>query len=108
MDTTDPTIEFNEKGECNRCTEFLEKRIHHSYNGTESDEKFLSLISEIKAAGKGKKYDCVLGLSGGIDSSYLAYLAKRNGLRVLAVHLDNGWNAEEAVLNIRNGRQRKA
>lgn len=102
MDTTDPTIEFNKKGECNRCTEFLEKRIHHSYNGAESDAKFLSLISEIKAAGKGERYDCVLGLSGGIDSSYVAYLAKQNGLRVLAVHLDNGWNAEEAVLNIRN------
>lgn len=102
MDTTDPTIEFNKKGECNRCTEFLEKRIHHSYNGAESDAKFLSLISEIKAAGKGERYDCVLGLSGGIDSSYVAYLAKQNGLRVLTVHLDNGWNAEEAVLNIRN------
>lgn len=102
MDTTDPAIRFNEAGECNHCTEFLEKRIHHNYKGEESDKQFKELIAAMKAAGKGKKYDCVLGLSGGIDSSYAAYIAIQNGLRVLAVHLDNGWNAEEAVQNIRN------
>lgn len=102
MDTTDPAIHFNEAGECNHCTEFLDKRIHHNYKGAESDQQFTDLISAIKEAGKGKKYDCVLGLSGGIDSSYVAYIAIQNGLRVLAVHLDNGWNAEEAVQNIRN------
>ncbi len=102
MDTTDPAIHFNEKGECNHCVEFLDKRIHHHYKGEESDRQFTQLIADMKAAGKGKKYDCVLGLIGGIDSSYVAYLAIQNGLRVLAVHLDNGWNAEEAVQNIRN------
>lgn len=102
MDTTDPGIRFNEAGECNHCTEFLEKRIHHNYKGPESDTQFSELIAAIKTAGKGKQYDCVLGLSGGIDSSYVAYIAIQYGLRVLAVHLDNGWNAEEAVQNIRN------
>ena len=56
----------------------------------------------MKQSGQGKAYDCVIGLSGGIDSCYAAYIAKQKGLRILAVHLDNGWNSEEAVLNIKN------
>lgn len=102
MDTSDPGISFNEKGECNLCSEFLEKRAKHNYLGKESDLKFQQLITEMKNAGQGKEYDCVVGLSGGVDSSYAAYICKKNGLRVLAVHMDNGWNSEEAVLNIKN------
>jgi N-acetyl sugar amidotransferase len=102
MDTTDPLISFNEKGECNHCTEFLAKRIHHKYQGTKSDQELQLLVEQIKQAGKGKEYDCVIGVSGGIDSSYVAWICKKLGLRVLAVHLDNGWNSEEAVQNIRN------
>lgn len=102
MDTTDPQITFNNKGECNLCTEFLNKRIHHNYQGAKSDQQLEEIVSEMKKAGKNKKYDCIIGLSGGIDSSYVAYLAKEKGLRVLAVHMDNGWNSEEAVQNIRN------
>lgn len=102
MDTSDPGITFNEKGECNLCTEFIENRAHHNYKGKESDIQFQQLINDIKNAGKGKEYDCIVGLSGGVDSSYTAYLCKKNGLRVLAVHVDNGWNSEEAVLNIKN------
>lgn len=102
MDTSDPGITFNEKGECNLCTEFLDKRAKHNYHGKESDVSFQKLITEMKEAGKGKEYDCVLGLSGGVDSSYAAYICKSNGLRVLAMHVDNGWNSEEAVLNIKN------
>lgn len=102
MDTSDPGITFNHEGECNLCTEFLNKRAKHNYQGTRSDEQFKALIAEMKLAGKGKEYDCVVGLSGGIDSSYAAYICKQNGLRVLAVHMDNGWNSEEAVLNIKN------
>ena len=102
MDTSDPDITFNEAGECNLCTEFINKRAKHNYHGINSDKEFTSLISEIKLAGKGKEYDCVVGLSGGIDSSYAAYIAKQNGLKILAVHMDNGWNSEEAVLNIKN------
>lgn len=102
MDTSDPAITFNEKGECNLCTDFIEKRSKFSYQGAKSDTEFHRLIADMKAAGKGRKYDCVVGLSGGIDSSYVAYLCKKNGLRVLAAHMDNGWNSDEAVSNIEN------
>jgi N-acetyl sugar amidotransferase len=102
MDTSDPGIAFNQVGECNLCSEFLSKRAKHNYHGAESDLQFRKIIEEMKNAGKGKEYDCVVGLSGGVDSSYVAYICKKNGLRVLAVHMDNGWNSEEAVLNIRN------
>jgi N-acetyl sugar amidotransferase len=102
MDTTDPIITFDEKGICNHCTEYIDVRAAYGYKGDETDRKFHSLISEIKANGKNKSYDCVVGLSGGIDNSYVAYLAKKNGLKVLGVHMDNGWNSEEAVQNIKN------
>jgi N-acetyl sugar amidotransferase len=101
MDSSDPHIYFNNNGVCNHCTEFLAKRAQYNYRGESSDLELSNWISKIKKAGKGKKYDCVVGLSGGIDSSYAAYIAKQNGLRVLAVHMDNGWNSEEAVSNIR-------
>lgn len=102
MDTTDPIISFDDKGQCNHCTEFIEKRSHYKYKGAESDRELERWITDMKAAGKGKEFDCVVGLSGGIDSSYAAYIARQHGLRVLAVHLDNGWNSEEAVMNIKN------
>jgi N-acetyl sugar amidotransferase len=102
MDTTDPDITFSEKGECNHCIEFIEKRSLYKYRGETSDREFENWISAMKAAGKGKEFDCVVGLSGGIDSSYVAYISRQHGLRVLAVHMDNGWNSEEAVLNIKN------
>ncbi len=102
MDTSDPKIHFDEDGICNHCTDFKNIRSKYQYSGDLSDAEFLRLVSEIKAKGKGRKYDCILGLSGGVDSSYAAYIAKQNGIRVLAVHVDNGWNSEEAVLNIKN------
>ncbi|MCE2711625.1 MAG: N-acetyl sugar amidotransferase [Cryomorphaceae bacterium] len=102
MDTSDPDITFNAKGECNHCTEFLEKRARYKYQGAASDEQLAQWIVAMKAAGKGREFDCVVGLSGGIDSSYAAFIAREHGLRVLAVHMDNGWNAEEAVQNIKN------
>jgi N-acetyl sugar amidotransferase len=102
MDTTDLEIIFNSEGECNLCTEFLNTRLRYSYQGPHSDLKFNTLLTEIKDAGKGKEYDCIVGLSGGIDSSYVAYICKKEGLRVLGVHVDNGWNSEEAVINIKN------
>ncbi len=102
MDTTDPDIIFNDMGYCNHCEEFIQKRANHNYRGKESDDQLESLIQQIKKSGHGKEYDCVIGLSGGIDSSYAAHICKQKGLRVLAVHMDNGWNSEEAVLNIKN------
>lgn len=102
MDTTDPEIVFDEEGRCNHCTACL-NRIKAAEKSDQFSKKNLDkLVAKIKAAGRGKEYDCVLGLSGGIDSSYAAYLLKKMGLRVLLVHMDNGWNAEEAVLNIKN------
>lgn len=102
MDTTDIEITFDDAGRCNHCTEFLDKRSRHIYHGKESDEQLGQLIAAIKGAGRNKRYDCVIGVSGGADSSYLAYIAKERGLKPLAVHMDNGWNSEEAVSNIKN------
>jgi N-acetyl sugar amidotransferase len=97
----DPHISFDGFGICNYYHEFksVEKTL---LQGTEA-EKRLSFIKEtITARGTGKKYDCLIGLSGGVDSSYVAYLVHKLGLRPLAVHLDNGWNSELAVRNIEN------
>jgi N-acetyl sugar amidotransferase len=106
MDTTDPEIVFDQQGNCNHCNEFITKRSKQIYQGKKSDFELDCIVSEMKRAGKGKEYDCIIGLSGGIDSCYAAYIAKQKGLRVLAVHLDNGWNSEEAVLNIKNVAQK--
>src|SRR6185503_18501207 len=92
MDTTDPDITFDERGHCWHCTEFLDTRSKYRYHGKESDELLDRTVEKIKRAGKGKDYDCVIGVSGGADSSYLAYVVKQKGLRPLAVHMDNGWN----------------
>jgi len=102
MDTTDPQITFDNAGRCCHCNEFLGKRAKHSYQGKESDLALDELCETIKRTGRHKKYDCVIGVSGGVDSSYLAYIIKERGLRLLAVHMDNGWNSEKAVVNIKN------
>jgi N-acetyl sugar amidotransferase len=102
MDTTDLEIVFDGNGYCNHCTEFLNIRDKYRSQGRDGDERLERVIEEIKYAGKGNAYDCLIGLSGGVDSSYLAYIAKENGLRMLAVHMDNGWDSEEAVMNIKN------
>ncbi len=101
MDTTDPEITFDSDGYCCHCTSFLQKRERHTYHGKESDEALDRTVEQIRRAGRGLAYDCVLGISGGADSSYLAHLAKDRGLRPLAVHMDNGWNSDKAVLNIK-------
>lgn len=99
MDSTDPSIRFDGNGVCNYVGEFEEFRA--SQPDTESRENMLAeQLAAIKASGKGRPYDCLLGLSGGVDSSYLAWLAKEWGLRPLVVHFDNGWNSELAVRNI--------
>lgn len=101
MDTTDVDIVFDEGGVCNHCKD-ADRRLQSVTFDTEKqrDEALDAIVSEIKKAGKGKKYDCVIGVSGGVDSSYLAYQTKQLGLRPLAIHLDNGWNSEMAVKNI--------
>src|SRR5580765_186834 len=102
MDTSDVEITFDENGHCGHCSEFLSTRTLYQYQGEDSDIALLGVIEDIKGARRNGHFDCIIGVSGGIDSSYLAYIAKQKGLRPLAVHLDNGWDSEEAVLNIRN------
>jgi len=99
MDTTDPDIRFDENGVSNYVPDFT--AFMEGLPSPEEREAELELrVARIKAEGKNKRYDCVLGLSGGVDSSYLAYLSKEWGLRPLVVHFDNGWNSELAVDNI--------
>jgi len=102
MDTSDPAITFNQEGFCNHCETFLEEVKTIKPEGKEREERLSALIDSIKRTGKNQKYDCLIGVSGGTDSSYVAYIVKELGLRPLAVHLDNGWNSEESVKNIRN------
>jgi N-acetyl sugar amidotransferase len=100
MDTTDPNIIFDENGVCNHCKE-LEKQLQTVNTPKEVREKNLSkLLTRIKTKGEGKEYDCIVGVSGGVDSTYLVYYVKKVGLRPLAIHMDNGWDSELAVSNI--------
>jgi len=96
----DPNITFDNKGVCSYCEEYDKKQNNFVKTGAEGEAELKALIEKIKHAGKGKKYDCIIGLSGGVDSSYLALKVNEWGLRALAVHFDNGWNSELAVKNI--------
>ncbi len=102
MDTTADNIVFDENGYCNLCTEFLELLNTPKEKLLPFQGNLDLLVEEIKKSGKGKKYDCIVGLSGGVDSSYLLVKVVELGLRPLAVHMDNGWNSEEATNNIKN------
>jgi N-acetyl sugar amidotransferase len=102
MDTiADPDITFDDKGICNYYYEY-KKAEAGLLKGQEGWSALEKIAAEIKEAGKDLPYDCIMGLSGGVDSTYVAYLAKQLGLRPLAVHFDNGWNSELAVMNIEN------
>ncbi|SFT33522.1 N-acetyl sugar amidotransferase [Lachnospiraceae bacterium XBD2001] len=102
MDTTDEYITFDSNGLCMRCNEF-KTRVEPMWNhGKGHEEELKNLISQIKERGKGKEYDCILGLSGGLDSSYLLHLAvKEWGLRPCVYHIDAGWNLPIAEENVR-------
>ena len=98
MDTSDPQISFDDVGVCNHCREYDAKQQALPRPG---DTAALdALVQRIRRGGARKEYDCVLGVSGGVDSSYTAMKAVDLGLRPLAVHFDNGWNSELAVQNI--------
>lgn len=101
-DAGSTTIAFDENGVCNYCNEYKIKYNPDSLALQFSDEKLRQVLIQIRNAGKNKKYDCLLGVSGGVDSSYLAYLCMLYNLRPLIVHLDNGWNSELSVINIQN------
>jgi len=100
MDSTVPGIKFNDDGTCNYCTEVLDNLKKRLANKREKEVELKRIVCEIKRKGKKKEYDCVIGLSGGIDSSYALYIVKKLGLRPLVVHLDNGWNTKTSVSNI--------
>lgn len=98
----DETIVFNEIGICNHCIRYDELLNTRVFRGAEGEKALSELVSSIKEQGSKNKYDCLIGVSGGVDSTYVAYLVKKLGLRPLAVHVDNGWNSSLAVQNIEN------
>lgn len=100
MDTSDPDITFDESGVCNHCHRYSEIAARRLPSPDDAERELQHVVTAIRAAGRGRPHDCLLGLSGGVDSSYVALLAKRLGLRPLAIHLDNGWDSETAVRNI--------
>lgn len=101
MDTTDPEIYFDESGVCNHCIKFDTQISKNWYPNQRGREILDGLVKEIKHHSRNRDYDCIIGLSGGVDSSYLAYLARKEfNLRILAVHVDAGWDSEIAVKNI--------
>ena len=96
----DPTISFDENGISNYYYQYQEAERQYVFMGREGEEKLAEVVARIKETGQGKKYDCITGVSGGVDSTYLALQAKRLGLNPLIVHFDNSWNSELAVKNI--------
>lgn len=99
MDFTVPNIVFDEAGMCNFCR--LHDRLVEDYpRGSHGEKTFSEIVEKMKRQGRNKPYDCVIGVSGGTDSTYLVYKMKQVGLRILAVNLDNGWHSEIAVHNI--------
>jgi N-acetyl sugar amidotransferase len=99
LDTNDdPSLTFNSNGVCNHCQAYEKEFLLNPLTEKEKSEYVNNILTQIKK--DGGQYDCIIGLSGGVDSSYLAYLAKQWGLKALLVHMDNGWNSELAVYNI--------
>ena len=102
MDTSDEDIIFDENGVCMRCKEYKDRILPEWNYGKGHEDELNAMINEIKRKGVGKEYDCILGLSGGLDSSYMLHLAvKEWGLRPFVFHIDAGWNLPVAEENIR-------
>lgn len=101
MDTrAHPVIQFDEAGLCQHCQRYDELIASRVLRGDAARTALAIWVARLKEAGHGRDYDCIIGVSGGVDSTYVAYLVKELGLRALAVHFDNGWNSELAVKNI--------
>ena len=102
MDTSDTDIEFDQHGVCDHCRGFglyVKPKWHPDDEG---HRKLVSLVGDIRDSGKGKEFDCILGMSGGLDSSYMLHLAVTQfNLRPLVFHVDGGWNTDIAVNNRR-------
>jgi N-acetyl sugar amidotransferase len=100
MDTTDSNITFDARGWCDYCSNYY-RNIEPNWHSDDRDHQLATQIAQIKKAGAGRDYDCIIGISGGVDSSYVTYLAKETfGLRPLLLHVDAGWNSQQAVNNI--------
>ncbi|MFA5973314.1 MAG: N-acetyl sugar amidotransferase [Lentimicrobiaceae bacterium] len=101
MDTSDPKITFDEKGWCDYCQNYYENILPNWHPDERGLKELMKIAAKIKKEGKGKDFDCIIGLSGGPDSSYVVYVAKEiMGLRPLLYHVDAGWNTQQAVSNI--------
>ena len=103
MDDSVLPLAFDAKGQCDCCRNAIRRWPHDYFPNAEGQRRLETLVRTVKAQGKGRPYDCMIGLSGGIDSAYVAHLLRtRFDLRLLAVHVDAGWNTEAAVHNIEN------
>lgn len=101
MDTTDSKIVFGADGTCDHCNTFYNEILPSWHTDEPAQQSFQRVVDQIKEEGQGKDFDCILGMSGGVDSSYLTYIAKEQfGLRPLVFHVDAGWNSQQAVNNI--------
>lgn len=100
LDTTDPTIQFDSDGVCNYCREAEVELPKYVFTPEQEKENLQRLAAQIRQSAKGK-YHAIVGLSGGVDSSYVTHMAKELGLNPLIVHFDNGWNSEKSVSNIK-------
>lgn len=101
MDESEEGVTFDSGGQCNCCRDAIQRRPHEWWPGTEGQARMDRLVARLREEGRGRRYDAMVGLSGGIDSAFLAHhMASEYGLRLLAVHVDGGWNSEPAVSNI--------
>ena len=101
MSSEMPGIAIHDDGTCSYCRAYETQKAEGISSGADRDEALRSLVDRVKRAGQGLPYDAIIGLSGGLDSTYAAYIARQQELRVLGVHIDNGWNTELAEQNIR-------
>lgn len=100
MDTFDEFITFDERGFCNHCEAFLQRIQQLSPTDVGSEKQWEKILENIKSKGRGRDYDCIVGISGGVDSCYTAHLCSKWGLRTLLLHMDNGWDTDISVKNI--------
>ncbi|HCB76090.1 MAG TPA: LPS biosynthesis protein [Sphingomonas bacterium] len=101
MDTSDSGIVFDDRGWCDYCSNYYDNIVPNWHPDEQGEREIMAQVEQIKRDGKGRDHDCLIGLSGGVDSSYVTYIAKEKfGLRPLLYHVDAGWNSQQAVNNI--------